>query len=131
MTSSTACELSMIWVTASAMETSDGCLCAMLKRNPTQRYLLFRSGGEFCEPAHFLRHQFAIRPLALHQPIRRTVLDDLAGLEHHHAVEIAQGSETVRDRDHGAAAHQPAERLADRFLRFAVEGCGRFIQQHD
>ena len=38
---------------------------------------------------------------------------------------------TVRDRNHGAPAHQPAERLADRLLGFAVERGGGFIEQQD
>ena len=83
------------------------------------------------QPAHFLRHQFPIRAPALHQTIRRAVLDDLAGLQHDHPVEIAQRRKTVGDRDHGAPAHQPAERLADRFLGFAVERGGGFVEQQD
>ena len=35
------------------------------------------------------------------------------------------------DRDHGAAAHQAAERLSDRFLGFAVESGGRLVEQQD
>ena len=52
-------------------------------------------------------------------------------LQHDDAVEIAQRRKPVRDRDHGAAAHQPAERLADRFLGFAVERGGRLVEQQD
>jgi hypothetical protein len=55
----------------------------------------------------------------------------LPPLQHHHPIEIAQRRETMRDRDHGAAAHQPAERFADRFLGFAVERGGGLVQQQD
>ena len=35
------------------------------------------------------------------------------------------------DGDHGAAAHQPVKRLADRLLGFAVERRGRLVEQQD
>ena len=54
----------------------------------------------------------------------------LPALQHHDPVEIAQRCETMRDRDHGRPA-SGGERLADRFLGFAVECGGRFIQQQD
>ena len=85
----------------------------------------------YCKAAHFLRHQLAVRALALHQAIRRTVFDDLARFQHHHPVEIAQRGEAMRDRDHGAPAHQAAERLADRLLGFAVERGGGLVEQQD
>jgi len=69
--------------------------------------------------------------VTLHQPIGRAVFDDIAGFEHHHAIEIAQCRKAVGDRDHGAAAHQAAERLSDRFLGFAVESGGRLVEQQD
>ena len=83
------------------------------------------------EPAHFLCHQFPVRALALHQAVRWAVFDDLACLEHDHPIEIAQGRQTVGDRDHGAPAHQPAKRFADRLFRFAVERRGGFVEQQD
>ena len=52
-------------------------------------------------------------------------------LQHDDAVEIAQRRQAMRDRDHGAPAHQPAERLADRLLGFAVERGGRLVEQQD
>lgn len=83
------------------------------------------------EAAHLARDQFPIRPPALHQNVRRTVLDDPSSLQHDHAVEVTQRRQAVRDRNDGAPAHQPAERLADRFLGFAIEGGGRLIEQQD
>src|SRR5258708_16428498 len=35
------------------------------------------------------------------------------------------------DGDHGAAAHQPVEGLADQFLRFSIERRCRLIEQYD
>ena len=81
-----------------------------------------------CKPAHFLPHQFAVRTLALHQAIRRTVLNDLASFQHDHPVEITQRRETVGNCNHRPAAHQAAERFAYRFLGFAVERGGCFVQ---
>ena len=37
----------------------------------------------------------------------------------------------MRDRDHGTAAHQAAERLTDRLLGLAVKRRGGFIEQQD
>jgi hypothetical protein len=42
------------------------------------------SGRVCCKAAHFLRHQLAVWPQALHEAIRRTVFDDLARFRHHH-----------------------------------------------
>ena len=80
---------------------------------------------------HFARDQFAVGPLSLHENIRRPVLDDPAALQHHHAVEIAQGCQTMGDRNHRAPAHQPGQGLADRLFGLAVERGGRLIQQQD
>ena len=65
-----------------------------------------------------------------HQAAGLTVLDDLP-FEHDHAVEIAQGRKPVRDRDHGAAPHQTAERLANGFFGFTVQRRGRLVKQQD
>ena len=35
----------------------------------------------------------------------------------------------MRDCNHGAALHEPAERFADRFLGIAIERSGGFIKQ--
>ena len=70
-------------------------------------------------------------PLPRIRTVRRTVLDDLATLQHHHAVEIAQCRQPVRDRNDRAPAHQPRQRLADRFLGFAVERGSRLVEQQD
>jgi len=60
------------------------------------------SGRVFRKTAHLLRNQFAVRALALHQPIRRTVFDDLAGFQHHYPVEVTQRRETMGNRNDGA-----------------------------
>src|ERR1039457_6904333 len=73
-----------------------------------------------CKATHFLRHQFAIRTLALHQAMRRTVFDDLACPQHHYPIETAQRREAMRDGDDGAAVHQAGESFTDRLLGFAV-----------
>src|SRR5712672_1539947 len=44
---------------------------------------------------------------------------------------MAQRREAMGDRDHGPAVHQAGQRLADRFLGFAVERRGRFVEQQD
>ena len=58
-------------------------------------------------------------------------LGDPAVLDHGDAVGVVRGEQAVRDRDHGAPAHQPRECLADRFLRFTVERGGGFVEQED
>lgn len=70
------------------------------------------------EPRHFTADEVAVDAVAAHQSARRAILDDAARLQHHDAIEAAQGRETVCDRDHGAARHQAVQRLAHRFLRF-------------
>ena len=59
----------------------------------------------FGETGQFLRHQFAIRTLILHQPIRRTVFDDLTGFEHYDTIEVPQRRQTMRNRNDRAPAH--------------------------
>src|ERR1700722_19008568 len=81
------------------------------------------------EPIHLALNQLPIKPFPAHQQVGRAVLDDLAGLQHDDAVEIAHGGEPVRDGDDGAAAHQAGERLADDLLGFAVERRSGFVEQ--
>jgi hypothetical protein len=64
-----------------------------------------------------------------HQMVRRTVLNDLSGLQHDNAVETPDRREAMRDRDHGASSRQPPERLLNGFLGFTIERRRRFIQQ--
>jgi hypothetical protein len=54
-------------------------------------------------------------------------LNNAAELQHYDAVEIPHGREPMRDGDDS----QAAERLADRFLRFAVERGGRLVEQEE
>src|SRR5205823_3164175 len=79
------------------------------------------SGRVFRQAAHFLGHQLAVRTLALHQAVRRAVLEDLTAFEDHDPIEIAQSGKTMSNRNNGPPAHEPAERLAYRFLGFAIE----------
>jgi hypothetical protein len=58
-------------------------------------------------------------------------LNNAAELQHYDAVEIPHGREPMRDGDDSAPLHQAAERLADRFLRFAVERGGRLVEQEE
>src|SRR3954454_2067587 len=94
------------WVTSAVMLTSSD-VPALRWRVPGRKRYCRGSGRMTGEPAHFARDQFTIRPPSLHENIRRPVLDDPAALQHHHAVEIAQGGETMRDGYHGAPTHQP------------------------
>ena len=64
-----------------------------------------------------------------HQMVRRTVLNDLSGLQHDDAVEVSDRREAMRDRDHRAPSHQLAERLLNGFLGFTIERRRRFVQQ--
>ena len=50
---------------------------------------------------------------------------------HDDAVETPHRRQPVRDRDDGAAAHQAAERFADRLFGFAVERGGRLVEQQE
>ena len=87
------------------------------------------SGRVFRKAAHLLRNQFAVRALALHQPVWRTVFDDLAGFQHHYPVKVTQCRETMGNRNDGAPAHQAAKRFAYRFLGFAVKRRSGFVEQ--
>ena len=84
--------------------TSCGFLVALRLRIWTQHHRC-RSGRMCRQTAHFLRHQFAVRPLALHEAIRRAVFNDLAGLEHHHPVKIAQRCQSMGNRNYSATVH--------------------------
>src|SRR5262249_40122955 len=44
---------------------------------------------------------------------------------------MANGRQPVRDGDHGAPAHHPAERIADRLLRLAVQRRRRLVEKQD
>src|SRR6516165_11248177 len=52
-------------------------------------------------------HQLPIETLMAHEKIRRSVLDDPAGLQDNDTIEAPDGRKPVRDGDHGAPAHQP------------------------
>ena len=80
--------------------------CVAMDASGRKRYCR-RSGRMAGETAHFARDQFAVRAPSLHENIRRSVFDDPTALQHHHAVEIAQGGETMGDGNHGAPTHQP------------------------
>src|SRR3954451_11672809 len=96
----------MSWVTSAVIWTSSDFPCVVMDASGRKRYCR-RSGPMARETAHFARDQFAVRTPSLHENIRRTVLDDPSALQHHDAVEIAQGGETMGDRNHRAPAHQP------------------------
>src|SRR6185437_6516787 len=83
------------------------------------------------QPVHLALDQFAVKPLAAHELVGGAVLDGAAGLQDDDAVEVAHGGEPVGDGDHGAAAHQAGERLADDFLGFTVERRGGFVEQEE
>ena len=90
-----------------------------------------RAGGVPGRAAHLALNEAAIQAVIPRQMIRRPVLHDSSGLQHDDAVEIAHRRQPMRDGDHGAPAHQAAERFADRFLGFAVERRGGLVEQQD
>ena len=58
-------------------------------------------------------------------------LDDLALLQDHDGLGVADGGEPVGDDEHGAARHQPVHALLDELFRAGVDGAGGLIQnQH-
>src|SRR5258708_16391312 len=111
--------------TSAAIWTSSGFL-ALRWTHRDANTTAARSGRVGCEAAHFARDQFAVGALPLQENIRRPVLDDLATLQHHHAIEIAQRRPAMADRNHGSPAHQPGPRLAARIL-LSVFGCAGCI----
>src|SRR5579872_7096571 len=89
------------------------------------------SGRMLGKAAHFLSYQLAIGSLPLHQTIGRSVFDDSAGLEQHNPIKVAQRRKAMGNRNHRSSPHQAGKRLAYRFFRLAVKGCGGLIEQHD
>src|SRR5215813_1540050 len=100
----------MIWVTTSAAMLHPSS-ASPVPSHATTRPTQDTSRGKLCQTAHFLSHHVPIRPLTLHQAVRRSILEDLAGLEQHDPIEVAQGRKAMGDRNHRSAAHQAAERL--------------------
>src|SRR5436190_15962202 len=96
----------------------------------TTRYTL-RSRRMHREAADLAPDQFAVASPAAQQDVRLTILEDLAILQHHHAVEIPQCRQPVCDRNYRAATHQQRQRLANRFLRLSVECGSRLVEQQD
>ena len=81
------------------------------------------------QAAHLGLDQVPVDAVTAQQRLGRAVLHQAAPLEHQDAVEVAHGGQAMRDRQHGAAAHQAAERLADELLGCAVERGGRLVEQ--
>lgn len=78
-------------------------------------------GRLLCQPIHLALHEPPIGAIPAHQQVGRAVLYDFAEMQHDDAVETPDRRQPMRDGDHGAPAHQPAQCFADRFLRLAVE----------
>ena len=81
------------------------------------------------QPIHFALYQPPINAFAMEENVRRTVLHDFTGIEHDNAIKIAHGREPMRDGDHRASVHQPAQCLADGFFRLAVQRRCGFVEQ--
>ena len=73
----------------------------------------------------------AVRAQGVHQPLRFTVFDDAAAIEHHDAIEGIQRRQSVRNGDHGTPFEKARQRLLNRLFGFRIEGGSRFIEQHD
>ena len=59
------------------------------------------------QSVYYALHQLPIETFVAHEKIRRSVLDDSAGLQDNDTIEGLDGRKPVRDGDHGTPSHQP------------------------
>jgi hypothetical protein len=78
-------------------------------------------GSPLGEKAHFALDECAIKPVSLHEVVRRTVLHHSPRLQNDDAIEISQGGQPVRDGNHRAPPHQASQRDLNLLFGFAVE----------
>jgi hypothetical protein len=81
------------------------------------------------ESIHLALNEPAVGTLAPEQGVWRAVLDNLAKLQHHDAVEVTHRRQPVSDGDHRTPEHEATQRFADCFLRLTIECGGRLVEQ--
>ena len=77
------------------------------------------------------RVESEIQPLLRHQLIVVALLDGMPVLQHDDPVGAADGGQTVRDNDAGAALKELRQRLLDQHLGIAVDRGGRLVEHQD
>tara|TARA_B100000749_G_C18431610_1_gene468194 strand:+ start:1833 stop:2111 length:279 start_codon:yes stop_codon:yes gene_type:complete len=58
-------------------------------------------------------------------------LDDATALEYEDEVGVSYGRQSMRDNDEGVPRQPPLDRVGHVLLDQAVEGGGRFVENHD
>ena len=71
--------------------------------------------------------QMMIEPAPIEQLLVGAALDNLAVVDDHHLIGIADGAETVRDHETGAALHQAEQRLLNARFRARIDAARRFV----
>ncbi len=72
-----------------------------------------------------------VKASLLQQFLVRALFDDLAVVDHHHVVGVADGAQAVGDDEAGASCHQAQQRFLDARLGARVHAAGGFVQDQN